>query len=105
MTNPAFMREDLKSELYKIAVNRVRANQYGFGFLVEPDLKEYIEKGVDRMTNAEYISNTKRVEAKINTIILIDAMTANSRDRLTESLDYKSFVDIKNTICPLWPFC
>lgn len=100
------MREDLKTELFRIALNRAKANQFNFTSILEPDLKAYIEKGVDRMTSTEYLSDTKRVEAKINTLILIDAMTAEGRERrLTESLDYKSFSSVKDSICPLWPFC
>ena len=100
------MREDLKSELFKIAINRARAYQYGFTSILEKDLKEYIEKGVDNMTSTEYFSDTKKIEAKVNTMILVDAMAAQGRIRnLNESLDFKSFSDVRSSICPLWPFC
>lgn len=48
------MREDFKSELLRIAVNRARAYQYGFTSVLEKDLKEYIDEGVDRMPYCEY---------------------------------------------------
>ncbi len=100
------MREELKSELFRIATNRARAYEYAFSSILERDLKEYIDKGVDNMTSTEYYSDNKKMEAKLNTMFLVDAMVAQGRIRkLKDTLDFKSLSDVRSSICPLWPFC
>lgn len=100
------MRDDLKSELYKIALNRAKANSFGFTTYLEEDLKGFIGNSIDNISYEEYTSETKRIEARLNTLILVDAMTADGRSRDVErNLDFKSLSNIKSSICPLWPFC
>ena len=100
------MREYLKNELFRIALNRARANSFGFTSYLEKDLKEYINRSIDNISYTDYQSETKKLEARVNTLILVDAMTADGRSReLRNNLDFKSLDNIKSSICPLWPFC
>lgn len=100
------MRDQFKQLLFNNAVLKARSLGYTFSSITESDLKEFISQGVDNMNFAQMSSPTDNLRAVRNTELLIEKMAENARSRyLNESLDYKSFSNIRDSICPLWPFC
>lgn len=100
------MREDLK----KIALERAKSAARNLGYnltsVAETDLKIFIENGIDRMTSSEYLSTSDNTRLFNNIEVLIRLMESDARSRfMNESLDYKSFSNARDNICPLWPFC
>lgn len=100
------MREDLKRRLLDAAIRRAGETSFRFTDIARGDLTEFINEGINRMTESEYHSSTDKDRAERNLMILIDGMVENGRiRRLTESLDYTSFSETRSRFCPLWPFC
>jgi hypothetical protein len=100
------MREDLKQRLLDAANRRAAQNGFRFTDIARGDLIQFINGGVDRMTESEYQSTSDKDRAERNLMTLIESMSSNGRVRkLTESLDYTSFSESRASVCPLWPFC
>jgi len=99
-------RQEFKKELIELAKRRATYKDYGITLVAMTDLEELIESGVNRMTLSELDSSSSRVLAENNLRKIIDEMANDAKSRrLYESLDYKSFVNVRSSICPLWPFC
>jgi len=100
------MRDQLKELLYQTARERARRRGYDFTSILDQDLRTFINQGVDRMDLLDILSGVQNPRAITNTEVLIDRMIVNAQSRnLNESLDYKSFNNVRDSICPLWPFC
>ena len=99
-------RLEFKKELIELAKRRAFYRDYGITSVAMTDLEKLIESGVDRMTLSELESSSSRTLAENNLRKIIDEMAIDTKSRnLYESLDYKSFVNVRSGICPLWPFC
>ncbi|WP_313002790.1 hypothetical protein [Chryseobacterium gleum] len=99
------MRDQLKQLLFDRARNRAKSLGYTLTNIAEGDLRAFIENGVDRMTYSESISTVDHARALSNVEILIERMAQNAKSRDINQLDYKSFNSVRDSICPLWPFC
>lgn len=99
------MRDQLKQLLFETAKNKARNLGYDLTVFAEADLKKFIEQGVDRMTFSEVMSSSDNSRAISNTEILIERMAQNAKSRNINQLDYKSFNSVRDSICPMWPFC
>lgn len=100
------MREDLKARLYAAATRSAIQKRATITSIATTDLISFINEGVDRMTSAEYASESSKQLAETNLLRLIDAMSSDSRSRnLNESMDFTAFSNARKSVCPLWPFC
>ena len=100
------MNEDFKRRLLEAARRRARQSNFAFTSVAETDLKSFIDQGVDKMSSADLISDSRKDLAESNLLKLVDRMANEAAKRnLNENLDYKTFSDSRMSICPLWPFC
>jgi hypothetical protein len=100
------MKEQLKEKLLNAAIKRARNLNFNFTNIATEDLKVFISKGVERMTDSEVGDENKKVLAENNLMKLVELMVSEGVKRnLKESLDYKTFSDARMSICPCWPFC
>ncbi|WP_294294867.1 hypothetical protein [uncultured Chryseobacterium sp.] len=100
------MREQLKQMLFERALSIAKSQGFDFTALTQQEIREFINKGVDKMSVWEINSDTDKARAISNTEILVERMIRDAKSRfINESLDYKSFSSVRDVICPLWPFC
>ena len=99
-------RQEFKQKLLTSALYEIRRRDYFLIKDVEVNLRELIDSGVERMTLNEIDSDQPRQEAERNLIKLVEYMVNDAKSRnLSESIDIKSFSNVRMRICPLWPFC
>lgn len=100
------MNEQFKDRLFSASERYVRKLNFKFSEIATTDLKAFINRGVDRMTESELRDETKKDLAEKNLMKVIEAMVGEAGKRkLHENLDYKTFSDARMSICPCWPFC
>ena len=107
---------ELKQKLFEIAKEEALKSGYIFPELVEKGLKEMISSGVERLAIGDMNSEERIQIVEANIKKVVEYMIANIQRRyprekglqyrsLNESLDIRSFSEVRFSICPLWPFC
>jgi hypothetical protein len=99
------MREELKQKLYSVAVNRATEENFEFSVVLRGNLIQFINNGVDRMTDRQYESIEHTRTAKNNLDVFVAKMIETCKTRNVQSrIDFTSFSITKSEVNTLWPY-
>ncbi|MDY8136537.1 hypothetical protein [Aquimarina sp. 2201CG5-10] len=100
------LNRNFNQELYTIINNRIITNGFELSKDLQRELKDLIRKGLDNLYPFDDLTENKITEAKINSLVLADALLAEGiKKGGIKILDSDTLKKIKNSICPLFPFC
>ena len=98
-------RDELIASLLHEAYNEVDRHYCRFSADADAQLREMITAGVERMSFAERLDESKIAEAQHNIRILCEDICKRTRRDRHVIVENRTFSSARLSICPLWPFC
>lgn len=100
------MKQEFKDLLLQLAQNSAEIRGFNITSFTINEIRQFINDGVDKMTDSQLSSNIDKQRAQENLLRLIDGMTKYANDNnIRGELNYPTFNSSRSSICPLWPFC